>query len=142
MYGGNAMFKFKSWFIKKESNDFGKLIDDVEARGGISIYAHPFYEWVEENISYINYRLIKAIISNIVPLGDDGRKYFEFVINKRQGFIREFMTLYSAIERKYKGNNLKSASYFRLYQLGYSGECFSGNSPADEVLSQNQIGHA
>jgi hypothetical protein len=127
----------KKLFTKfNKVNKSSELIDYLESRGGASIAAHPFYEWVEDNINKINYRLLKAIITNIVPLGADGRKFYELVIYKRYSFQNEFLNLYDRLSNLHTNGELKISSYLELRYLGYTGQRLSEKCPADDVLRQ------
>lgn len=124
----------KKLFTKfNKANKSSELMDYLEARGGASIAAHPFYEWVEDNINQIDYRLLKAIITNIVPLGADGRKFYELIIHKRNSFQNEFLNLYDRLHNLYVNEELKISSYLQLKHLGYTGQRFSEKCPADDV---------
>lgn len=112
-----------------------KLIEQIEARGGVLIYSHPFYEWIEDNIERISYKLIKASITNIVPLGENGRRFFELVVTKRKGFYNEFLHIYNKSEKMYHEKSLKAKSYLELKYLGYTGEFLSEKCPSEDVIN-------
>ncbi|MBN7575379.1 hypothetical protein C1H57_08155 [Clostridium sp. 2-1] len=128
----------KQYLLTKfnKANKSNELVDYIEARGGVGIAAHPFYEWVENNIDKINYTLLKAIITNIVPLGADGRKFYELIIYKRNSFQNEFLNLYDRLSNLYINGELKISSYLELRYLGYTGQRLKKKCPADDVLGQ------
>jgi|GEM_PF-2966998 len=105
----------------------------------VLILAHPFYDWVDNNIENIKYKLLKAVITNIVPLGDSGRKFFGEVIKKRKGFSQEFLNIYNHIEQKYKEGKMSPSSYLQLISKGYSGEVFDGKCPVDDIVKYQKI---
>jgi hypothetical protein len=107
----------------------------VESMGGTAIAAHPFYEWVEENINKINYKLMKAIITNVVPLGEMGKKFFQLIASKKYGFENEYMKIYDNMEKKYREGFIKEKSYIELEHLGYTGISLGEKSPSFEVMN-------
>ncbi|APC38890.1 hypothetical protein [Clostridium estertheticum] len=100
---------------------------------GMAIYINPVYEWIEENINNISYKLLKGCISNIVPIGDAGRKFFKDMVEMKSGFAFELMNLYNYSEKKYIEGTLKIKSYIELQHLGYTGTVLFENCPVDDV---------
>lgn len=121
-----------------------KLVNKVQEENKINfseisltealILAHPFYDWVDNNIENINYKLLKAAITNIIPLGDSGRKFFCEIIKKRKGFSQEFLNIYNHIEQNYKEGKTSPSSYLQLISKGYSGEIFNEKCPVDDII--------
>lgn len=99
----------------------------------IGILINPVYEWFEENVSNISYKLLKAFITNIVPIGDVGRKFFEGIVEKKPGFTNELMALYNSSEEMYIKGTLKIKSYLELQHLGYTGTFLDEKCPVDDV---------
>lgn len=100
----------------------------------VLIAVNPVYNWLEDNIDRISYKLLKGFITNIVPLGKAGKKYFKVIAHKRTGFIKELWKIYNQIERLYQEGNLKINSYIELEHLGYTGMFLAERYPIDDVL--------
>ena len=100
----------------------------------VLIAVNPVYNWLEDNIERISYKLLKGFITNIVPLGKAGKKYFKVIAHKRTGFIKELWKIYNQIERLYQEGNLKINSYIELEHLGYTGMFLAERYPIDDVL--------
>ena len=98
------------------------------------IWSHPAYDWLEENATTICYKLLRWFITNIVPLGDVGKKYFKIIANKRTGFTKELWKLYNQLEKMNKEWTLKISSYLELVHLGYTGVIFDEKCPVDIVI--------
>ncbi|MGV8980543.1 hypothetical protein [Clostridium sp.] len=99
----------------------------------VAIYINPVYEWFEENISNISYKLLKGFITNIVPMAEVGKTYFEHIAEKKTGFTDELMALYNNSEKIYIEGNLKIKSYLELKHLGYSGTFLNEKYPIEDV---------
>ena len=99
------------------------------------ISVNPVYDWFIENIESINYKLIKAFVTNIVPLGCNGKKYFKKLAHERKGFTIELWKLYNSLEMLYMKGKLRKVSYLELYNLGYEGEFLGGKCPVDDVTN-------
>lgn len=110
------------------------LMEMFKTKYGILMCAHPFYDWFEVNIENINYKLIKAIITNIVPLGLEGRRYFEAIVSN-SGFQNELLIIYNRLDKMFQENKLSIKTYFELICLGYTGEVFSNKSPVNDILN-------
>jgi hypothetical protein len=96
---------------------------------------NPCYIWLEESINNISYKLLKAFITNIVPFGAAGRKYFERIIKQRVGFTNEFIEIYNKAEKMYIEGTLKVVSYVQLQHLGYTGVFLAGKCPVDIIIN-------
>ena len=110
------------------------MVTDLDEFSEVLISSNPFYDWIEKNIRDIDYKLLKGIITNIVPLGGAGRKYFKKVAYKKTGFTLELWKLYTRLEKMYLEGNLKINSYLELEYLGYTGESMSEKYPVDDIL--------
>jgi hypothetical protein len=97
------------------------------------ISVNPVYDWFEENVGFINYKLLKAFMTNIVPLGDNGKAYFKKLAHRKNGFTIELWKLYNNLEMLYKQGKLKKVSYLELYNLGYEGIWLGGICPVDDI---------
>lgn len=100
---------------------------------GVLISVNPVYDWVEDNINNISFKLLKGFMTNIVPLGSAGKKYFKIIANKKVGFNKELWKLYNQLEKMYNEGSLEIKSYFELQYLGYTGGFLGGKSPVDDV---------
>ena len=98
------------------------------------IAVNPVYNWLEDNIERINYKLLKGFITNIVPLGKAGKRYFKVIAHSRDGFTKELWKIHNQIERLYQKGNLKINSYIELEYLGYTGMFLDERYPVDDVL--------
>lgn len=98
------------------------------------IAVNPVYNWLEDNIERVNYKLLKGFITNIVPLGKAGKKYFKVIAHNKVGFTKELMKIYNQIEKLYQQGNLKIKSYIELEHLGYTGMFLDERYPIDDVL--------
>ncbi len=102
------------------------------------ISKHPCFKWLKWNIKHISNDALKCYASNLVMLGEFGRKYFMDIISERAGALIEYKLFYSDLENNHKKGDLKIASYEVLSILGYNGETFGGNSPAEEIMNSVQ----
>ena len=100
----------------------------------VLISVNPVYDWLEENINIVSYKLLKAFITNIVPLGKGGERYFKKIANKKTGFTIELWKLYNQLEKINNNGDFKIASYLELLHLGYKGSFFGGKCPVDDVI--------
>lgn len=100
----------------------------------VLIAASPVYNWLEDNIEHINYKLLKGFITNIVPLGKVGKKYFKVIAHSKAGFTKELWKIYNQIEKLYQEGKLKINSYIELEYLGYTGIFLDERYPIDDVL--------
>ena len=107
---------------------------DLDEFKEVLISVNPFYDWLEENINKVSYKLLKGFITNIVPLGDAGKKYFKIIAHKKTGFTIELWKIYNQIEKMYQEGNLKIKSYIELEHLGYTGMFLDERYPIDDVL--------
>jgi uncharacterized protein YkuJ len=130
------MFELKLVVNKDKYNkaNIKMTADELNEFKEILISVNPFYDWLEENINIISYKLLKGFISNIIPLGDEGRKYFEVIAEEKTGFTNELMNLYDRLEKMYHKGNLKVKSYFELAYLGYTGTFLGEKYPVDDVI--------
>ncbi|AVK48999.1 hypothetical protein AXY43_13750 [Clostridium sp. MF28] len=100
----------------------------------VLIAVNPVYNWLEDNIDRISYKLLKGFITNIVPLGKAGKKYFKVIAHNRNGFIKELWKTYNKIEKLYQEGDLKKKSYMELENLGYTGIFLDEKYPVNDVL--------
>ncbi|NMM65238.1 hypothetical protein HBE96_21885 [Clostridium sp. P21] len=100
----------------------------------VLISVNPVYEWFIGNAEKASYKLIKAFITNIVPLGYLGKKYFKIIANKKQGATVELWKLYNNIEKQYWIGNLEIAKYSELISLGFKGIQLGGDCPIDSIF--------
>lgn len=100
----------------------------------VLIAVNPVYNWLQENIEHISYKLLKGFITNIVPLGKEGKKYFKVIAQSRVGFTKELWKAYNQTEKLYKQGKLKINSYIELEHLGYTGVFLDERYPIDDVL--------
>ncbi len=107
---------------------------DLDEFKEVLISVNPFYDWLEENINKVSYKLLKGFITNIVPLGDAGKKYFKIIAHKKTGFTIELWKIYNQIEKMYQEGNLKIKSYMELEHLGYTGIFLYERYPVDDVI--------
>lgn len=107
--------------------------DDLNEFVEVLISVNPVYEWLEENINIVGYKLLKGFITNIVPLGNAGRKYFESIVKKKAGFTDELMDLYNRLEITHLEGSLKIISYLKLIHMGYTGIVLGGKCPVDDI---------
>lgn len=130
------MFEPKLVFDRNRYNKENFRMNAVELNkfAQVLISANPVYDWLEENINNISYKLIKGFITNIVPLGEAGKKYFKKIAHKRVGFTAELWKLYNQLEKIYQQGILKRVSYFELYNLGYTGTFLGERYPVDDVV--------
>ncbi|MBK5241692.1 hypothetical protein [Clostridium sp.] len=98
----------------------------------LAICVNPCYDWFQENCN-ISYKLLKGFVTNIVPLGDAGRNYFENIAEKKIGFTIELMSLYNRLEKEFIKGTLRIKSYLELQHLGYTGTILYENCPVDDV---------
>lgn len=116
----------------EENMDLGTLNRNELIK--VLIEVNPVYNWLEDNIERINYKLLKGFVTNIVPLGKAGKKYFKVIAHSRAGFTKELWKIYNQTERLYQEGNLKINSYIELEQLGYTGMFLAERYPIDDVL--------
>lgn len=107
-----------------DSNEFAEILISV----------NPAYNWLEDNVNNISYKLLRGFITNIVPLGDLGKSYFKPIAHKRTGFTIELWKLYNQLEKMHHEGILKRISYFELYHLGYRGAFIGGKYPFDDIV--------
>lgn len=115
-------------------SDLERIQDDLNELIELLIAVNPVYKWLEDNIECINYKLLKGFITNIVPLGKAGKKYFKVIAHSRAGFTKELWKIYNQIERLYQEGNLKINSYSELEYLGYTGIFLVEKYPIEDVL--------
>lgn len=126
MAKGNKIF-YDSKNIKK----FTRNLVEYEQ---FLIFVNPVYDWFIDNANVASYRLIKAFITNIVPLGNQGKRYFSNIVNKKRGVAAELWKLYNKCEMQYQVNELEIASYSELMALGYNGVHLGGEHPVDDIF--------
>jgi hypothetical protein len=142
---GDELLKYVDEIIKVQSKDqlyyndysktkYSELDVEIYKFGGIALYAHPFYDWVDSNINKIGNKLLYAIISNIVPLGENGRRYFINIAMKRKDSFVELMNLYAIMEKMFNEGFIGASTYSELYSLGYKGNYLNGDCPASAAL--------
>jgi hypothetical protein len=129
------MSKLQNVYFKPK---YSELDAEVYKLGGMALYAHPFYDWVDANVNKIENKLLYAIMSNIVPLGDNGRRYFMHIVMKRKGSFMELMNLYASMEKMFNDGFISTSTYSELYSLGYRGDALNGDCPAYAAL---KFGH-
>lgn len=100
----------------------------------VLISVNPVYEWFIDNADKASYKLIKAFITNIVPLGYLGKKYFKIIANKKQGATVELWRLYNNIEKQYWIGDFQIATYLELRRLGFKGTQLGGDCPVDSIF--------
>ncbi|MGV8980544.1 hypothetical protein [Clostridium sp.] len=121
-------------YVSKESpSNEANIIALTYYNKTMAILINPVYEWFEENANNISYKLMKGFITNIVPIGDVGRKFFEDIAEKKNGTTIELMTLYNSLEERYIKGTLKIQSYLELRHLGYTGTFLYEKCPIDDV---------
>lgn len=79
------MFRTKAVINNDRHNDVNVRMTqaDLDEFKEVLISVNPFYDWLEENIDIVSYKLLKGFITNIVPLGDAGKKYFKKIAQKK-----------------------------------------------------------
>lgn len=107
---------------------------EIEEYKEVLISVNPVYNWLEENIDIISYKLLKGFITNIIPLGSAGKEYFKVITNKKIGFKGELWRLYNRLDKEDRDGNLKIKSYLELMSLGYDGELLGGRCPVDDII--------
>lgn len=125
--------------IKEIEETYGDFLYDDAGYGGIAITAHAFYEWVYLNIDKIDIKLLHAVMTNLVPLGDNGRLFFLRTIMKRKGSFVEFMNIYERLLNIFEEGIIKPCTYSELYSLGYKGLAYGGPCPVDDVLESHHL---
>jgi hypothetical protein len=120
-------------YISNEENMELEAIDKNELIR-LLIAVNPVYNWLEDNIERISYKLLKGLITNIVPLGKAGKKYFKVIAHSRVGFTKELWKAYNQTEKLYQQGKLKINSYIELESLGYTGMFLSERYPIDDVF--------
>lgn len=100
----------------------------------VLISVNPVYDWFIDNADKASYKLIKAFITNIVPLGHPGKKYFKIITNKKQGVTVELWKLYNNIEKQYWIGDFEIATYSQLIRLGFKGIQLVGDCPVDSIF--------
>lgn len=121
--------------VNSNEVDVNRVQDDLNNGIELLLYVNPVYDWFEENINNINYKLLKGFITNIIPLGDSGKRYFKKIAHGRVGFTAELWKLYNQLEKIHRQGNLKIASYSKLYSLGYDDVWLGGECPIDDILN-------
>jgi hypothetical protein len=132
--GGRTLNKLRN---RHQGYSYRELELEIERFGGVAIWAHPFYEWVDEHINEIENKVLYGIMSNIVPLGDSGRMYFIRIAMKRKGSFMELINMYTAMEKMFIEGFISVCTYNELFSLGYIGDRLDGESPADDVFKFN-----
>lgn len=107
-----------------DKNEFIELLLEV----------NPVYNWLEDNIECINYKLLKGFITNIVPLGKAGEKYFKVIAHSRTGFTKELWKIYNQTKKLYQEGKLKINSYIELEHFGYTGVFLDEIYPVNDIL--------
>lgn len=130
------MIKFRKKLIEEIYGDFRY---DNRGYGGIAITAHAFYQWVYLNIDKIDMKLLHAIMTNIVPLGNNGRLFFLRTIMKREGSFAEFMNIYESLLKMFEEGIIKPCTYSEMYSLGYKGLSYGSPCPVDDVLESHKV---
>lgn len=87
--------------IRYEKEVVRRYLTDLIELKKVLISVNPVYEWFTDNADKASYKLIKAFITNIVPLGCLGKKYFKIIANKKQGATVELWKLYNDVEKQY-----------------------------------------
>lgn len=125
--------------IEQLEEIYGDFADDDRGFGGIAITAHAFYEWVYLNIDKIDIKLLLAIMTNLVPLGNNGRLFFLRSVMRRKGSFVEFMNIYESLLKMFNEGAIKPSTYSELYSLGYKGLAYGGPCPVDDVLESHHV---
>lgn len=120
--------------VKNSKDYLRKYPNKLNSYTGVLISVNPFYDWLEENINNISYKLLKGFITNIVPLGDAGKKYFKEIAHKKTGFTIELWKLYIQLVKMHQEGTLKKISYLELYNLGYTGVFLFEKYPVDDIV--------
>jgi hypothetical protein len=107
---------------------------EIEMFGGIDLYAHTSYQYIAKNINTIGDNLLQGVMSNIVPLGENGMKYFLHILSKYQGSFTKMLNLYLETKKAYCDGLIKASTYAELRDLGYKGPEIGVSSPAEDVL--------
>ena len=112
------------------------LVETINADNIIKVLiaVNPVYNWIEDNIDTISYKLLKAFITNIIPLGNAGKEYFKIIADKKIGFKCELWRLYNRLDKDIREGKLKIKSYFELMNLGYNGAFLGGRCPIDDII--------
>lgn len=131
-----TMFEPKVVFNRENCNEKSARMypTDVNEIAEVLISVNPVYDWLEENVNNISYKLLKGFITNIVPLGYASKKYFKTIANKKTGFTKELWKLYNQLEKMHCEGNLKINSYLELSYLGYTGGWLGGKCPVDDII--------
>ena len=124
--------------ISNEANIKMSIKDKKESAYSL-ISINQTYYWLEENLYTISFRLLAGFITNIVPLGDGGKKYFKKIANKTPWLTKELWNLYNQLEKMNNEGNLKVSSYFELFNLGYTGVSLGGTCPVDDVIKHMKV---
>lgn len=126
MVKSELIIEYKDTHGETRSIDFNNFTE-------VLIAANPVYDWLQENITTISFKLLQGFITNIVPLEDEGRKYFKKIAIEKTGFTKELWKLYNREEKKYHEGKLKIMSYLELEHLGYTGIFLDERCPTDDV---------
>lgn len=130
------MFQPKVIINDDKNNEGSEIINPIDSNKLIEVLisVNPVYDWLDENINNISYKLFKGFITNIVPLGDAGKKYFKAIAHKKPGFTIELWKLYNQLKKIHDEGNLKISSYLELMYLGYTGISMDERCPVDDIL--------
>jgi hypothetical protein len=131
--------KMNKLTMKELKQLYGDFLNDNRGYGGIAITGHAFFEWVYLNIDKIDMKLLHAIMTNIVPLGDNGRLFFLRTVMKRKASFAEFMNIYESLLKMFEEGIIKPCTYSELYSLGYKGLSYGGPCPVDDVLESHHV---
>lgn len=100
----------------------------------VLIECNPVYDWFIDNDDNVTYTLLKAFMTNIIPLGYPGKRYFKKIVNGKRGLAVELWRLYNELEIEYWLGDFEIATYSELISLGYNGIHLGGNTPADDIF--------
>ena len=111
-----------------------RSIENLNDNYELMLSENPVYNWLEENIEKISFKLLKGFITNLVPLGKAGENYFNDLVSNRSVMKEELMNQYYKYQTKYNEGMLKVNSYSELVKKGYTGVVMFGLCPVDDVI--------
>lgn len=118
------------------NKNYKRSLEDVRDTYELLLSVNPVYNWLEENIEKVSFKLLKGFITNLVPLGEAGENYFKGLVSNSFVMAEELMNQYHKYQRKYIEGNLKVISYSELVYRGYTGLVMCGLCPVDDVIME------
>ncbi|MFC5528402.1 DNA primase family protein [Cohnella yongneupensis] len=119
--------------IRVKNIYFAPVIEESVSYG---ISHDPFFQWAMNNTDKLNEPLVEGLVSNLMPLGDDGKGYFDELL-KVLAKDNSTKSLVPVLEKAFYIDNgiCSPISYHSLVQGGYSGEVPYGGfeSPASSI---------